>query len=660
MTRLASRLFALLAAVVALLFAGPAFAASLVLSPSGPLELDEAGKGTFVVRNQGSANVHVTAVYARTTERDPRIPGTLTASFDGAQKVDLAPGASRTVTVKWDRHGARAAQLFGHVVVESTDPAAPQIALGVVAQPPSALPIVSRHLLSLAVLVPALGALLLALLSATRRADARIVRGVALIAAGVPCAIAVRALREFEPLFARDGGNDGYQLVERAHLFGPVELWLGIDGVSLPFLLLSTVVAFVVVVAAHRVERRYEAHLAFLLLLASATTGAFVAVDGMLFLIALAVAGVAAAGAVATGSGDLRHVAAVKLAIAFGVAVALVAVVMVALRKVSGPTFLLDGTRTASFAFPELARTDFVERSATAHLAGLPLVEGALVLSFVGFATLLALPPFHGWLVDVVVEAPGAVSAFVVAVVTKLGAYGLLRLDALGLAPGMRWAAPALAAIAVVAIVHGAFSAYFERDVARVAARLSVAHAGLVLLGAAALTPSGASGAIVASFAHGLASAALLVVVGSVVARLGTREMERIGGLFAEAPRAASIALVAFAALAFAPLSVGFVGALLGVLGAFPVHVVAAAVAALGLAVTGASVARAAGKMLFGAFDPSWRKSGRLEPFGGRLPDLDGRELAALAVLALLIVLYGVAPSSLVAMTAAAVDTITP
>ncbi|MGZ3417371.1 MAG: proton-conducting transporter transmembrane domain-containing protein [Polyangiales bacterium] len=642
-------ILSVLVAVLIAVFPAVALAQTASFVEHGPVMLDDSGRASFTLKNTGNAPLHVTSIYPRTTEKDPRLPpGVSVALEGGGVKAELAPGATRRIDVRWDGKLARAAQLVGHVVVESNDPASPQIAMGVRGErgPRSMAPL--RHLLSTAAIVPMLGGLAIALLAIGKRADAAVVRWVALIATAIPCAIAVRVVRVFDGALSRVDGNDGFQMIERVHLAGPIEFWLGVDGLSMPFVVLSAGVAFAAVLASGRVERRSEAHLAALLVLSGASTLAFAAIDSALFFAAISLAACSLVALVAFAGGSRRIGASIKVAVPMVTALALLAVVIVALHHQTPPGFLIDGTRATSFGWAEIARVDLLERSlGGARLFGHSVLKVSLALSFVAFAIFAALTPFHSWLGDAVEEAPGAGAAFVAAIFTKLGIYGIARLDVSVLSDAFRWAAPVLSALGVLAIAWGAVSAAGDRDLGRIVARLATAHAGLALLGLSSTTAQGIEGAILVSSAHALSAALVVLVLAYVAHRLETRDASRFSGLGSEAPHAAIALGVGVAASAAMPGLLAFAGALFSVLGVLPMWRSSALAGALAIGFLGVVVARAFSPMLFGRFDAGWRSSAVLEPHGGRLPDLDARALVAVVPLALLLVLLGLSPAPL-------------
>lgn len=653
----ATLLRALFALLVTLFVPARTWAADLLASGTatfttqGPVRLDAAGTATIALRNAGPGPLQVTSIYPRTTEHDPRIPGTLAASFEGGgTKAVIAPGETRSILVRWDRQGARMAQLFGHVVVESSDPHAPQIAIGVVS---TGGPL-GAHVLSLLVGAPLLGILGIALLGLARGLDEKIARYVALVAAAVPCAIAVWIARGFDPLASRLDGNEGLQLVERAVLSRSLgfEWSLGVDGLSLPILLVATATFPIAVLASFRVERGLKAYFAALLLAFACLAGALVAVDALLFVTFLGLSFLPLAVLVGRFGGTGRGRAAVRLLVAGAIATALLAVVVLALHRHADVTYLVDGTRARSFSIPELARVDWLARTHEGlALAGLPFVKGAWVLLFLGFGVLLPIVPLHRWYGDVVAEAPSGVAAIVVAVLAKLGIYGLLRLGVTIVPEGARWAAPSTAWLGAAIAIWAALAAIGERDLRRQVAQVSVVFVGLALVAIASLTAQGLTGAMAIASLSSPGLALLLLSATALEQRSHERSSDRFGGLAGDVPRLAIVAFVGAAAACAMPGTAGFVGAFLASFGAFPTQRLPVVVAMIAPVLAAVAVIGAHRRVYLGRYERSWRSSAYLEPFGGRFPDLDRRETVKLFALAIAVVWLGLAPSGIVGLT---------
>lgn len=613
---------------------------------AGPALLDASGAGRVTLKNSGTAPLHVITIYARSSERDPRIPGTLNATFEGGTtKADLAPGEARAIVLKWDRQGARMSQLFGHVVVESSDAAASQRAMGVVAQPPSALGLLTHHVGTWLVLLPLLGALALIPFRLSRRFDDKIARFIALFAVALMGALAVWAMRSFDPLATRADGNDGLQLVERMRFVGGVEWFLGFDGVSLPLVLTTIALGAVGVLASFPVERDHERFFGSYLVALSAAVGALLAQDAMLLVLFLAVLSLAVSALLARFS--MR--AAVHAFIVHAVAIAILVAVILALRRASDATFLVDGARDKTFALPELARGDWLDRThGGLTLFGKPFVQSAFVAVFVASAIVLAAAPLHGALGAVFTEAPAGASILFVTAGSTIGTTLLLRLGVNILPEGVRWGAPGLAALGAASIVWAALAVLGESDLRRAAAHVGVAHAGVILFGIAAGTPQGVSGAIAHAASRAAVVSMLLLVAGALHDRVGVADIARFGGLGREMPRFGVLATIAFLASIALPGTLPFASAFLSIGGGLPAHRGSTALAALGLALLGLALLFVHRRVLLGELDEKWRKTAELEPFGGTFPDLDEREVGVLLSLAVVVIGLGLAPRLLV------------
>jgi NADH-quinone oxidoreductase subunit M len=192
-----------------------------------------------------------------------------------------------------------------------------------------------------------------------------------------------------------------------------------------------------------------------------------------------------------------------------------------------------------------------------------------------------------------------------------------------------------------------------QRDLRRFIAYATVAAGGACVFGAGAFSPQAIAGAVAGLFAHGIAAGLLLGVAGALDRRVRTSALARIGGLGEETPVLALLAGVGLAVSLGVPLFAGFWGQLLVLLGAFARHPVLASVMALAIVLSAAAHLRVGRLMLLGRFDPARRKTSMLDPFGGRLPDATGPEVAALVPLVLLALLLGVWPTPLLSSIAA-------
>jgi NADH-quinone oxidoreductase subunit M len=281
--------------------------------------------------------------------------------------------------------------------------------------------------------------------------------------------------------------------------------------------------------------------------------------------------------------------------------------------------------------------------------AELPPEIGLLLMLgfFLAFAVKLPVVPLHTWLADAHTEAPTAGSVILAGVLLKTGAYGLIRF-AVPLFPAASLAfAPVGMGLGVLGILYGALLAFGQNDLKRLIAYTSVSHMGFVLLGIYAWNALALNGAVIHMLAHGLSTGALFVLVGALQERTGTRDLGRLGGLWATAPRLAAWGLfLAIASLGLPGLA-NFVGEFLVLLGVFRQHAAFAAAAALGLVAAAAYALIMVQRAFHGDNLQGWA-----------IADLDRRESAIMIALAAGIVGFGLFPQTLLSTAAAALGSL--
>ena len=622
--------------------------AAISIVEAGPIELDDGGNGKFTVKNGGNAPLQITSVYARTSERDPRIPGTLTATFDGgATKTDLPVGQQKIVSVHWDKKGSKLSQLFAHVVVESTDEGAPQIAMGVMANPSGGMGWLKNHILSWITFLPLLG-LLIIVAMAFMKADDHLCRYVALVVTAIQCAMAIYLWRSFDSTITRFDGNDGMQFIEHvAWVPGfSIEYYIGIDGLSISMVALTALVSFVGVLASFSIEKQLKGYFAMYLLLVTGMMGTFVSLDLFLFFVFWEVMLLPMYFLIGIWGGPRKEYAAIKFFLYTLAGSVLMLLAIIALYLNAEPTYLVDGTRVIhSFSTPELMRVDYLGKGLT--IMGMSFVKVVWIGFFIGFAIKIPMFPFHTWLPDAHVEAPTAISVILAGVLLKMGTYGILRFNFSILPEATRWAAPAMAALGVINILYGAFCAMAQEDLKKLVAYSSVSHMGYCLLGMAALTPQGIAGCMAQMFAHGIITSMLFTLVGVIYDRAHTRDLSKFGGLAGEMPVFTAFVGFAFMASLGLPGLAGFIAEILTFMGAFPVYRVLTILAATGVIFTAGYHLWALQRMFLGKFNEAWRKNHYLEPFGGKFPEINAREVVSLIPLAVLVLYLGFYPKPL-------------
>ncbi|MGD0884693.1 MAG: NADH-quinone oxidoreductase subunit M [Thermodesulfovibrionales bacterium] len=256
---------------------------------------------------------------------------------------------------------------------------------------------------------------------------------------------------------------------------------------------------------------------------------------------------------------------------------------------------------------------------------------------FVAFAVKLPVVPFHSWLPDAHTEAPTAGSVILAGLLLKTGAYGLLRfmVPLFPSAVSDFWL-PGMV-LAVIGILYGAILAFAQNDLKRLVAYTSISHMGFVLLGVFAWNDLALQGVVMQMICHGISTGALFILVGSLQERLHTRDMNRMGGLWSDAPRMAGVGLVFALASLGQPGMGNFVGEFLVLIGSYRVNVAMAALATIGLvAATVYSL-----WIIQRVFHGQKREDRRL------LADLSAREMIIMTVMIIAIVLLGMYPQPL-------------
>ena len=626
----------------------------------GPIDLraDPAGgpshSAELVIVNDGKEPLVVSRVAVRGDAADPRVPPRLSARIvDGSLPITIQPGASRKANIAWTPEpSARQRQLFGHIVVTTSDEQSGEVAMGVRARRGGVLGALDAHVLSLLVGVPLLGAIATFVARLLGRRDERTPHLLAVVALGIQTLLAGYVYRGFTPDVSRADGNDGLQFIEHVVWIRGLsaEVYLGVDGIAATSLLVTSLVTFLAVLPERPSSARgggVSGYHAGLLVLDAAVMGALAAMDGLLFLFFSSIAVVSAALLVGTWGGLGRRAAAMRLAVPGLFALGLLAIAILAIARHADPTFLVDGSKVATtFSLPELSRVALDAKGAT--LLGGALVKVCFALVLVASLFFLAAFPAHGWLADVLVEAPSATGILVATALPAIGLCAFLRVGCAVLPEGMRWASGIVIALGAIAAAYGALSALGQKDLRRMAASATTTQAGFVLLGAGSLTPQGLSGAIVLGSTRALACGLFLLLVAAIRERARTSDVTRLEGIASQLPGWAT----ALAAAGLAQAGVlglgGAWGPLLALLGVLSSYAPLAIVAAIALVIIAAAHLSAISRVAFGPLDPEWKKSELLEPFGGRFPDLTGREWTSVAPLVLLVVLLGLWPAPIV------------
>jgi NADH-quinone oxidoreductase subunit M len=400
---------------------------------------------------------------------------------------------------------------------------------------------------------------------------------------------------------------------------------LGLDGLSLTLLALTGFLGIMSVITSWKGITEKVAFFHFnLALVLAGVNGVFLATDLFLFAFFWELMLIPMYFLIDIWGHENRHKAAVKFFLFTQIGGLLMLVSIIALVVLHGMS-----TGTWTFAFQDLLGTVLS-----------PVVSTLLMLGFfAAFAVKLPAFPLHTWLPDAHTEAPTAGSVILAGLLLKTGGYGLIRF-AIPLFPSASHAfAPVAIGMAVAGIIYGGIMAFSQTDMKRVVAYTSVSHLGFVLLGVYAFTQQALSGAVLQMVSHGISTGAMFILVGALQDRIHTRELTRMGGLWAQVPRMGAAALVLCMALVGLPGLLNFVSEFLVLVGTWQVSSVATVLAGAGLVIATIYALRLFQTAFHGAPREAWI-----------LPDLSALETGALFVMIGVLVVFGFFPQPLLDM----------
>ncbi len=490
---------------------------------------------------------------------------------------------------------------------------------------------IDTHLLSLILFFPSIAAAVILFLPKDK---IKLLRWFALGASLIPLALSLMVWIRFR------SSQSGFRFVEQYPWYEAIgsTLHLGVDGLSLTMVLLTTLLTPLAVLASFSVTEKVKAYMMLFLFLETGMLGVFMSLDLLVFFVFWEVGLVPMYFLINQWGSENRNYASMKFLIyTMGGSLGLLLAIQL-LGVLFGTYDLLTLTQRWTSLNPD------------STLLGMS-VSTVKTIAFWAFAIAFAIKvpvwPFHTWLPDAHTEAPTAGSMILAGVLLKLGAYGFLRLI-LPLYPfEAKVFAGALALLATAAIVFGALASYAQTDFKRLVAYSSVNHMGFVILGiAAAGLASGTTdaslalnGAILQMFNHGLSAAGMFFLVGVIYERTHTRNLDEFGGLFPLVPIYGGILIfISMASLGLPGLN-GFISEFLVVRGALPIFKLYTAISMLGLLFTGAYILKGLKKVLHGPMNEHWSHGEH------KLTEITTREILVMAPLMVLILWIGIYPA---------------
>jgi len=468
-------------------------------------------------------------------------------------------------------------------------------------------------LLSIVTFLPLLGALFVLSIRGEAKVVARNARNVALLTTCATFVLSLLAWVQFDP------SSSGFQLVDQGRWLPGMSITykVGVDGISLFFVLLSTFLTPICILSAwEAIQTRVKEYMIAFLILETMMVGMFVALDLVLFYVFFEGVLIPMFVIIGVWGGPRRVYAAFKFFLYTLLGSVLMLLAILAMYYQAQTT---DIPTLLAHTFP-------------------PGVQNWLWLAFfASFAVKVPMWPVHTWLPDAHVEAPTAGSVILAGVLLKMGGYGFLRFSVPMLPVASHDFAPLVFTLSVVAVIYTSLVALVQEDMKKLIAYSSVAHMGFVTMGIFAVTTQGVEGAIFQMLSHGVVSGALFLCVGVVYDRMHSREIARYGGLVNRMPVYATVFMLFTLASVGLPGTSGFVGEFLALTGTFRVNSWVALFASTGLILGAAYMLYLYRRVIFGKLTREDLKT---------ILDLSPREIAMFAPMILVVVWMGIYPSS--------------
>ncbi len=489
------------------------------------------------------------------------------------------------------------------------------------------------NLLSIITFMPLVAAVILGLfLRGDDEAAQRNAKWLALIATSATFLLSIFLYTGFDP------ANTGFQFVEEREWLLGLQYKMGVDGISVTFVLLTTFLMPLVIASCWDVKHRVKDYMIAFLLLETLMLGVFCALDLILFYLFFEAGLIPMFLIIGIWGGANRIYASFKFFLYTLLGSVLMLVAMIAMYMDAGTTDI-----------PTLLSHSFGSESFS--LLGIQVIGGAQTLMwlafFASFAVKMPMWPVHTWLPDAHVQAPTAGSVVLAAILLKMGGYGFLRFSLPMFPVGSEIMGPYVLWLSAIAIVYTSLVALAQHDMKKLIAYSSVAHMGYVTMGIFAVNQQGVDGAIFQMISHGFISGALFLCVGVIYDRMHTREIDAYGGLVNKMPAYAMIFMLFTMANVGLPGTSGFVGEFLTLIGIFQVNTWVAVVATSGVILSAAYALWLYRRVVMGDLIKESLKS---------ITDMSRRERAIFAPLVVMTILLGVYPALVLDMIGPSVE----
>ena len=484
------------------------------------------------------------------------------------------------------------------------------------------------NVLSLTTFLPLLGAVILALFLRGDDAAAQSnAKWVALVTTAVTFLTSLFILGNFDP------ADTGFQMVEQREWLLGLQYKMGVDGISILFVMLTTFLMPLVIASCWDVKTRVKEYMIAFLLLETLMLGVFMALDLVLFYLFFEAGLIPMFLIIGIWGGKNRIYASFKFFLYTFLGSVLMLVAMVAMFSAAGTT---DIPTLMTFTF----------ETENFSLLGVQVIGGMQTLMwlafFASFAVKMPMWPVHTWLPDAHVQAPTAGSVVLAAILLKMGGYGFLRFSLPMFPVGSEVMGPLVLWLSAIAIVYTSLVALVQEDMKKLIAYSSVAHMGFVTMGIFAVNQQGLDGAIFQMISHGFISGALFLCVGVIYDRMHTREIDAYGGLVNRMPAYALIFMFFTMANVGLPGTSGFVGEFLTLIGIFQVNTWVAAVATSGVILSAAYALWLYRRVVMGDLIKESLRS---------ITDMGTRERVIFAPLVFMTLLLGVYPALVLDIT---------